>query len=69
MCDIREDLNLDKAQADKYYKELGCATNALPQGMIEKLRITKATATAKHKMARLKLPLVFPTPPKKRGRP
>lgn len=60
--DIREDLRLEVKDVTKYYAELGCVV-ALPTDA-EKgvLKITKAEAQS-HRIAKLKLPLVFPKIP------
>lgn len=57
--DIREDLKLEIKDISKYYAELGCVV--VPPTDVERtaLQVAKAEANA-HRIARLKLPLVFP---------
>lgn len=57
--DIREDLKLEGMRIQKYYQELGCAVAPPTEIERRKLKITKAEGVA-HRIARLRLPLVFP---------
>lgn len=57
--DIREDLKLETKDISKYYAELGC-TVALPtEGERVALNLKKVEAGT-HRLAKLRLPLVFP---------
>ena len=57
--DIREDVKLETKDVPKYYGELGC-TVALPsEAERAVLKLKKVEATT-HRLAKLRLPLVFP---------
>ena len=57
--DIREDLKLESKDISKYYAELGGTVAAPTDSQRDKLGITKAEASS-HRIAALRLPLVFP---------
>lgn len=57
--DIREDLKLEVPQIAKYYSELGCPVTMPTDKERAAQKLSKAEVSA-HKVARLKLPLVFP---------
>ena len=44
----------------KYYRELGCHVGPLPEAHRERQKLTKVTAAAHHRLAKLKMPLQFP---------
>lgn len=60
MWDLKDDLKLEIAPMSQYFKEIGARVVALPEGMRKSLGIEKAAA-AQRKVARLKIPLEFPT--------
>ena len=57
--DIREDLKLETKNISKYYAELGC-TVALPTEAERLVLNPKKTESITHRLAKLRLPLVFP---------
>ena len=57
--DIQNDLRLETKDVSKYYAELGCTTAAPTEIERTKLGISKAEGS-NHRIARLRLPLVFP---------
>lgn len=57
--DIREDLKLEVKNIQSYFQELGCAVDTPTEVERGKLKITKAEGVG-HRIARLRLPLVFP---------
>ena len=57
--DIREDLKLEGTEIQKYFHELGCAVAPPTETERAKMKITKAQGVG-HRIARLRLPLVFP---------
>ena len=57
--DIREDLKLETKDVPKYYQELGC-TVALPTETERAAMNLKKAEAITHRLAKLRLPLVFP---------
>ena len=57
--DIREDLKLETKHISKYYAELGC-TVALPTEAERVATNLKKVEAGMHRLAKLRLPLVFP---------
>ena len=57
--DIREDLKLETKDISKYYLELGCAVANPTETERAALKVNKAEVIT-HRLARLRLPLVFP---------
>ena len=57
--DIREDLKLETKHISKYYAELGC-TVALPTEAERVAMNLKKVEAGMHRLAKLRLPLVFP---------
>lgn len=57
--DIREDLRLDAKNITKYYHELGCAIAGPTEAEMAAIGIKKAEGPG-HRIAKLRLPLVFP---------
>ncbi|CAG8962278.1 hypothetical protein HYFRA_00005333 [Hymenoscyphus fraxineus] len=60
MYDLQEDLKLDAKKIETYFREVGAKTVALPVAEQKRLGLSKVVA-AQRKMAKLRLPLVFPT--------
>lgn len=60
MWDLKDDLKLEIAPMAQYFKEIGAKVVVLPEGMRKALGIEKAAA-AQRRVARLKIPLEFPT--------
>jgi len=57
--DIREDLKLEAKEVRNYFVELGCTISLPTEAERGALKITKAEGSS-HRIAKLKLPLVFP---------
>lgn len=57
--DLREDLKLEAKDVGRYFVELGCYVARPTDAERAVLKVTKAEA-ASHRIAKLKLPLVFP---------
>lgn len=57
--DIREDLKLEGKNVQTYFQELGCGVDRPTEIERGKLKITRVEG-AGHRIARLRLPLVFP---------
>lgn len=57
-CDLKEDLQLDLSQITRYFYEIG--VKSYPLGRSDAARYGKALASQR-RIARLKLPLIFPT--------
>ncbi len=57
--DIREDLKLEAKDVRNYFVELGCVISLPTEAERLALKITKAEGSS-HRIAKLKLPLVFP---------
>lgn len=57
--DIREDLKLETKDIPKYYQELGC-TVSLPTETEKMAMKIKKTEAITHRLAKLRIPLVFP---------
>lgn len=58
--DLKDDLKLEVAGMTLYFKEIGAKIVAFPEGMRKAMKMEKAAASQR-KLARLKIPLEFPT--------
>jgi len=58
--DLRDDLKIENNDIKKYFSELGCRVTPPTQTEMAKRKLTKAEI-ANHHIAKLKLPLKFPT--------
>ncbi|KAF2181665.1 DNA-directed RNA polymeras-like protein I 49 kDa polypeptide [Zopfia rhizophila CBS 207.26] len=61
--DLRDDLKLENKEIKQYFLEIGCRVNPPTEPERTKLKVTKAE-TINHSIAKLKLPLTFPKPPR-----
>ena len=60
MWDLKDDLKMEIGPMAQYFKEIGAKIVAYPEGMRKAMRIEKAAASQR-KLAKLKIPLEFPT--------